>query len=293
MMGYIAALISSLFFSLYVIPRKFSTLSPLIYSLFMSMGFSISAIVLYLFQPLIGFHEPFSLALLLSVGAGVVWAISFVAFISSIDSIGLSRSNQWKNLQGPIGVLLSLVLLGEYTNADPLFALLAALAIFVSALFFTNTSSLISKTNNIRGIYLAMCAALGFGSVAVIQKYVTVQVGVYTQQLVWSISIFISLLLYVLQKGQLNLIIKSRKKDMMLALGSGVLYLIASVFQLFSYYYIPASIGFTIIQLNALWTITIGIVLFKEIDLKQYGGNVFLGVIFTLIGVALLVLAKR
>ena len=173
MFGYISAIISSLFFSLYIIPRKLSKLSPVIFSLFMSAGFSISTIVLYLFQPLIGFHEKLSLVLLWSVGAGIIWATSFVAFVTSIDLIGLSRSNQWKNLQGPFGVLLSLLLLGEWATTNPLYAILAALAIFASALFFTNTSSATTKQINLKGVYLASLAALGFGSVAVIQKYVT------------------------------------------------------------------------------------------------------------------------
>lgn len=293
MLGYIAAIISSIFFSLYIIPRKLSKLSPVIFSLFMSIGFSLSTIVLYLFQPLIGFHEKPSLTLFWSVGAGAIWAISFVAFVTSIDFIGLSRSNQWKNLQGPVGVLLSLLLLGEWVTTNPIYAILAALAIFASALFFTNTSSTITKRVNLKGVYLASLAALGFGSVAVIQKYVTAHVGVYSQQVIWSLSIFISLLTYVILAKKLKEIFKSKQKDIILGLGAGVFYLGASIFQLFSYKYIPASIGFTIIQLNALWTITIGIIVFKEIDLKKYGKQVGLGLLFTLIGVFLLVLARK
>jgi len=293
MLGYITAIISSIFFSLYIIPRKLSKLSPVVFSLFMSVGFSISTIILYLFQPLIGFHENPSLVLLWSVGAGVIWATSFVAFVTSIDFIGLSRSNQWKNLQGPVGVLLSLLLLGEWATTNPIFAILAAFAIFASALFFTNTSSTTSKQVNLKGVYLASLAALGFGSVAVIQKYVTAHVGVYSQQVVWSLSIFSSLLIYILLSQKLKEVFKSRRKDIYLGLGAGVFYLGASIFQLFSYKYIPASIGFTIIQLNALWTITIGILVFKEIDLKKYSKQVGLGLLFTLIGVLLLVLARK
>jgi glucose uptake protein GlcU len=259
----------------------------------MSVGFSISTIILYVCQPFIGFHEKPSLALLWSVGAGVIWASSFVAFVSSIDFIGLSRSNQWKNLQGPVGVLLSLLLLGEWATTNPLFAVLAALVIFASALFFTNTSSVVIKHVNLKGIYLASLAALGFGSVAVIQKYVTAHVGVYTQQVVWSLSIFTSLFVYILSSKRVKEVFKSKKNDVLLGLGAGVFYLGASMFQLFSYNYIPASIGFTIIQLNALWTITIGIVIFKEINLKKYSKQVGFGLLFTLLGVILLVLARK
>lgn len=142
------------------------------------------------------------------------------------------------------------------------------------------------------GVFLASLAALGFGSVAVIQKYVTMHVGVYSQQVVWSLSIFLSLIFYLFSRGRFADIFISKRKDVFLGMGAGVVYLGASMFQLFSYYYIPASIGFTVIQLNALWTITIGIVIFKEIDLKKYQRHVILGLLFTFIGIILLVRAK-
>ena len=292
-MGYLLAIISSLFFSLYVVPRKLSNLSPVLFSFFMSVGFSLSAIILYSFQPALHFHETPSLVLLLSVVAGVIWATAFVAFITSIDLIGLSRSNQWKNLQGPVGVVLSLLILGEVATTNPIFALLAAAAIFLSALFFTTTSSSVEKHLNKKGVYLASLAALGFGSVAVIQKYVTTNVGTYSQLVVWSLSITTSLFVYLLLTKKIRNIKTSSSKDIILGLIAGILYLGASLFQLLSYYFLAASISFTIVQLNTFWTITIGILVFKEINLKKYYKNVALGFLFTLIGIFFLVYARK
>jgi len=292
MLGYVFAFLSSIFFSLYIIPRKLSKLSPVIFSLFMSFGFFGSTVVLYLFQPIIQFHETASPVLLWSIVAGIIWAAAFVLFVSSIDFIGLSRSNQWKNLQGPVGVMLSLFILGETTTINPLYAILAALAIFLSALFFT------TSTNNkekilVKGIFFATLAAFGFGTVAAIQKYVTAHVGVYTQQVVWSASIALSLLFYILICKKFKEIKISAKKEIYLGLVAGVIYLGASFFQLFSYNYLAASIGFTIIQMNAFWTITIGILIFKEIDIKKYYKNIIFGFIFTLVGILFLTFAKR
>lgn len=291
-MGYIFAVVSSVFFSLYVVPRKLSKLSPVTFSFFMALSFSISSIALYLFQPLLKFHETFSPLLWWSVLAGLIWATSFVLFVKSIDLIGLSRSNQWKNLQGPVAAFLSLIILSEYLTTNPLFAILAALAIFLSAIFFTISRDQ-EKTINIRGVYLAMLSALGFGSVAVIQKFVTTNVGVYSQQVIWSLSIFISLLVYVLLKKRLKELLTSSRGEIFLGLAAGLLYLGASLFQLFSYKFLDASISFTIIQMNAFWTIAIGILVFKEINIRKYYKNISLGLIFTLAGIILLVLAKR
>lgn len=291
MLGWIFAIISSLFFSLYVVPRKLSKLTPVIFSFFMSIGFAVSSLLVYLSQPLLKFHETPSLVLWWSVLAGVIWATAFVSFIMSIDAIGLSRSNQWKNLQGPVGVFLSLLILGEYAKTNPFFAMLAAIAIFLSALFFTTASGK-GKGVHVRGIILASISAVGFGSVAVIQKYVTAHVGVYSQQVVWSLSIMGSLFLYILLTQQLKKI-KVLKKEFLLGLSAGVLYLGASFFQLFSFQQLSVSIAFTIIQMNALWTVLIGIFVFKEIDFGKYYKRVSLGLLFTLVGIFFLLFARK
>jgi len=290
--GYLFALISSVFFSLYVVPRKLSKLSPVVFSFFMAVGFSVCSLVLYLFKPLLGFQESFSPILWWSVLAGLIWAGSFVLFVGSIDLIGLSRSNQWKNLQGPVGAVLSLVVLKEFATTNPVFALLAAVAIFLSAIFFT-TSSETAKKINIRGVSLALLSALGFGSVAVIQKYVTSHVGVYLQQVVWSLAIAGSIATYILLRGKISELRRAVKREVWVGLSAGVLYLGASLFQLFSYQHLAASIAFTMIQTSALWTIAIGILVFKEIDLKKHYGKVSLGLILAIIGIILLVFARK
>ena len=292
MIGYLLAIISSIFFSLYVVPRKLSKLSPSVFSFFMSLGFFTGSVVLYYIKPFLKLNEIISPVLWWSVLAGVIWATAFVLFIKSIDAIGLSRSNQWKNLQGPVGVVLSLIILREFSTINPVFAVLAAVAIFLSALFFT-TSSDSSSSSDIKGVYLASLSALGFGSVAVIQKYVTSNVGVYSQQVVWSLSIVGSLFAYILYSKQLKEVKRSKKRDVYLGFGAGILYLGASFFQLFSYQYLAAAISFTIVQMNTFWTIAIGILVFKEIDLKKYYKKVSLGFLFTLVGILFLVFAKR
>ena len=251
MIGYILALVSSIFFGLYVVPRKLSKLEPIHFSLLMSLGFFAGSLVLYLLQPLLQFQETISPALLWSLLAGLIWAMSFLLLIYSIDQIGLSRSNQWKNLQGPVGVILSLVILAEYSTTNAFFAVLAGVAIFVSALFFSATTPETGKANS-RGILLAILAGVGFGIVTVINKYVTDNVGVYLQQVVWSFGIVLALVVYAFFKNNLPTVrTEITSREVALGILAGLLYLGASFFMLQSYKYIDASVGFTIIQLNA------------------------------------------
>lgn len=293
MLGYIYAIISSLFFSFYIIPRKLSKLTPALFSFLMSLGFFLGTIAVYFAFPSLHIGEKVSITLLWSVLAGIIWAISFVSFVKSIDFLGLARSNQWKNLQGPIGVLLALVILGESSQANPLYAIIAAMFVFFSALAFTISNGSDKVIEEKTGVILALLSGVGFGTVAVIQKYVTGVVGVYTQQIVWSGTIFISLLLYLIAQRNIANLKKHSTQDTILAFVGGFVYLGASYFQLFSYKYIAASIGFTVIQMNALWTILIGIFIFREIDLKVHYKRVSLGLLSALLGIILLAFAKR
>jgi glucose uptake protein GlcU len=293
MLGFFLAVISSLFYSLYVVPRKLSKLKPLEFSFLMAIGFFASTTVLYLAQPLLKFDEHMSIVLLWSVLAGVIWATAFVTFVKAIDVIGLSRSNQWKNLQGPVAAVLGLVILSEYKTTQPFFVLLAGLFVFVSALCFTISSSKKEAKANLSGVYLAALAGLGFGTVAVIQKYVTTRTGIYTQQLVWSFSIAGSLAIYTLATKQKLPRLQFSKPDVRLALGAGLLYLGASFFQLQSYKHLPASIAFTIIQLNTVWTIGIGVFYFSEISVNKHYKRLILGLLFAIAGIASLTLARK
>ena len=294
MNGYILAVISSLFFSLYVIPRKLSKLLPLYFSMLMGLGFFVSSVILYALQPILNFHETWSLDLWWSVLAGIVWAAGFVSFVKSIDAVGLARSNQWKNLRGPVAVILSLIILGEHATTNPAFALLAGIAVFLSAVSFTISTSKQERKANLNGIYLATLSGLAFGFVTVINKHVTTEVGVYSQQIVWSLSIFLSIFVYTATQRRLrNGLMAITRKDAVLGLSAGVVYLGASFFMLQSYRYIPAAIGFTIIQLNAIWTIAIGIIVFKELDFRVNYRRIGLGFLFALLGIFLLAFARK
>ncbi|HSA84299.1 MAG TPA: hypothetical protein VLF20_05465 [Patescibacteria group bacterium] len=292
MLGFGFAILSSLFYSLYVIPRKFSKLSPVVFSFFMAIAFAIGSVIIFLCQPLIGFHETVSPILWWAVFAGVMWAAAFVCFIISIDLIGLARSNQWKNLQGPVAVFLSFLFLQEFILVNPFYAIFAAAAIFFSALCFTIVEGT-EKRLVVKGVFLALTSAVGFGAVGVIQKYVTDVSGVYLQQVVWSLSIVLGLGIYLVLRKMIGEVFRSSLRDRVLGLLAGLLYIGASFSQLFSYQHLAASVAFTLIQLSALWTILIGIIYFREIRFTKHWRRILFGFVLTIIGILALVFAKQ
>ncbi len=291
MIGYTLAIISSIFFSLYIIPRKFTKLDPIYFSLLVGIGFFVSSSLLYLGRFFFGFHEAIQPEILWSILGGVLWAVGLVSLVKSIDTLGLTRSNQWKNLQGPIGVILSLVILNEFAHVNPLWAILAGLCVFLAAFFINVSNEQESRSQNLRGVSLALLSALAFGSVTVINKYVVIEVGVYSQQVLWSFSIVATLLLYSLFYKNIREIRTASKKDIVLGFASGLVYLGASFFMLESYKYIPASVGFTLIQLNTIWTFLVGVFFFREIEALRHYKRLIIGLCFSVAGVLLLFLA--
>lgn len=295
MIGYLLAILSSLFFGIYIIPKKIVKLDTKHYLFYMSLGFVAISLIAYLISLLTGNNnEPlFHPVLLLVCLRGLSWFVASNLFLISIDKIGMSRSTQYKNLKGPFGVLLTLIFLSEFKVTNVSLVLLAALLTFLSALLFT-----IKKDENKKidksGIIYACIASLFLSVNALIQKYVTNCGFVYMQQLYQSITILIASYIYVLIKDKTvkKLQIISFKNKILSFLG-GVLYYFATYFNTLSYKTLPASISFTIINMSGLWSVLIGILIFKEIDFKKNYKRIILGIILLILSIFALLFGKN
>lgn len=294
MTGIILALITSVFFALYIVPRKLSTLKPIQFNTLLAMGFAGGSIGLYLVQILLGNNEGlFNKNLLLAGLAGVLWASAIMSLVKSIDLIGLARSNQWKNLQGPIGVLLSLVVLKEAQSVNPWLAMASGLIIFSAAVALNIQPAKRVPKINARGVLLALLAGVLFGTVSMISKFVTDNAGVYSQNVWLSVSILISLLVYQLvTTRKIDTKAFKSKKQVLLGLTSGLLYVCASTFMFLSFQHIEASIAFTIIQMNFIGVVGLGIFVFKEIEVKGNELRIALGLVLATLGVIVLSFAR-
>ena len=222
-----------------------------------------------------------------------MWLLGSAFFLTAIDKIGLSRSNQWKNLQGPIGAILTLTFLSEFMQIKVIYIILAIISILMSAMLFTIRNSK-EKIVDKKGIIYAIVSALFFGTNALIQKYATNNGLIYSQQVYFSGLVFISSIIYLLLTEKNISVLKNiNKKDNILGIIGGCTYFFASLFSTLAYKYIPGSIAFTIVQLNAVWTVLVGIIIFKEIDFKKHWLRIILGILLAIIGVIMLLLAQN
>jgi len=221
-----------------------------------------------------------------------LWGIAFTLLIKAIDEIGVVRSNQWKNLQGPVGVILNLIILGEASLVNPFLAILSSCLIFVSASVFNLKSSFITRTKN-NGVIFAIASGILFGIVSLINNYVIKTAGIYNQELVWALSILGTLIVIALAQKKFTTKNLGTNKEIFSAIASGFLYFGASVFMLLAFQNLESSIAFNIIQLNFLVVIAFGVFWFKEYHLRLHWKILTLGTILATAGIFILSFARR
>ena len=225
---------------------------------------------------------------------GVVWTIASVSILASIDRIGLAKSNQWKSLQGPIGALLMLIFFSEFVTAKAIYIVLAIVFITLAAIMFSTRERDNSSIDKL-GIVYSLVSALFFGISAVLWKFLTNTGTFFAQQIYQSLFVVISAAVYTLYRHRTLKFVEQKqkaKREIVLPLVGGMIFFGNASFNLLANRYIEASIAFMLHQLNAIWLLLFGVFLFREIDFRKYWIRLVIGLVLSIIGVLLLILAK-
>lgn len=294
-LGYTLAIVSSVFHTLYIIPRKLSNQKPQYYTLYMSIGFVISSILICWIYAIKGYQIDLTNPLLIYAAiAGVLSMVASISLVIAIDKIGMSRSNQWKNFQGPIGALLIFFIFGEASTTKIYFLFLAIIAIFSSAMLLTIRNEKEGETFDKKGIVYALISALFYGINALMRKYTSDANLIYEQQLYSAVFMLFTCLIYIVIKDKsMKKVGKLVSKDNSLAILAGIVYYFATYFFITAYKYIQGSIAYTIVQLNTIFTIFFGICVFKELAFKKNWLRITLGVILAIVGLVVLMIAQK
>lgn len=291
MIGYFMAIITSICFSLYVIPKKLVKEKTTYYTMFLTLGFLITSTVFYIIFRLTGIcTEVVSIPIILILLVrGFLWFLSVYVYALAIDKIGVSRAMQYQSLKTPFGVFLTLVLLQEFLLTNVVTVAIAAVITFISALILTIKKSPDKKIDK-KGILFAVFSAVLLATTNLLQKYVTNCGIVYSQHIFTAAASFVSALVYVLIKDKgLKGAISSSKRSILLAALGGIVFYFASFFQALAYKRLPGSIVTIIVQLSAIWSILIGVLIFKEIDFKKHWKRICLGILLTIVSILILV----
>ncbi len=202
-LGYTLAIVSSIFHTLYIIPRKLSSQKPKYYTLYMSIGFVLSSILICCIYEIKGYELDLTNPLLIYAAiAGVLSMVASISLVIAIDKIGMSRSNQWKNFQGPIGALLIFFIFGEASTTKIYFLFFAIIAIFLSAMLLTIKNETEGEAFDKKGIFYALISALFYGVNALMRKYTSDANLIYEQQLYSAVFMLLTCLIYIAIKDK-------------------------------------------------------------------------------------------
>ena len=272
-MGYLYAIIASLFQAFYVVPRKFSKASPDVYTYFAALGFLIFALIKYFIDGGANFIDT---RLIASVGMGICWAVGTVFFMVGIEKIGLAKSRQWSRFSYPITILVAFTFLHEHHSMNMWIFSAVFMAIVVAAWLLTfNTGQGARALKS--GIEYSLASAIFFGIMPSLLK-VASGANANAQQVVISASAVITILLFMLiRRRSLTPLCKIFTPDHLWPIVGGFGYMITSLLAILAYRYMPAVIGSTIIQLVAVWSILIGVFIFGEISWRRHRHRIILG----------------
>lgn len=289
-MGYFLAIMTSIFFSIYVLPKKIVKEKTMYYTVFLILGFFVTSTILYAFFVLSGIcQETVSIPILLILMLrGFFWFLSIYVYALAIEKIGIARAVLYQSLKTPFGVILTLFILGEFLTTNLFLIALATVLTFLSAILLTIKKSTNNKIDKM-GILYAIISAILLATTNLLQKWVTNQGIVYSQHIFTAISSVFFAGLYVLLKDKnFKQLISMTKKSMLFSTLGGCAFYFASFFQALAYKYLPGSIVTIIVQLSAVWSVLIGIVIFKEIDFKRHWKRISLGIFITVLSIIIL-----
>ena len=314
-LGIVFAVLVSILFAVYAVPRKFSKQHVILYTMWMGIAYFVGTVILMAILWGLRVEEPEDLLNpwhLLTVLRGLIWLLGMAAYNLAIDKIGLTRFNQWKNVQGPVGSFLILFVLADVVGIKILWLVLGMMVMFASALMFqitTNTEKenlTESQKNAKEGITLALFSGICFGGTALLNSIVT-RPGIvgdtftYSQLFYHSASLVLfSVIVYAGLGGKFNgsstakqrfkNIFKVDKKTWLPVMAGGM-FLLATLLTIHSYRLIPNPVAWSIMQLNVFWTVFIGLFIFKEIDYKQHWLRLSSGVFMAIVACVLLFFA--
>lgn len=286
--GYLATILSSFFLAIYVIPRKYVEQEPVFsYAFWLVIGYFPCCLITYLLHP----ETLLRPVLWWSIPASVLAGIGFVTAILAVDKSGVIRYGQWKSLQGPISILLGLTLLSEYRQVKSGLLLCAMTFMLLGVFVFSSAHPRLKEINRMEkrlrgsGTFYSIIAISAFALYGVIQKYMTLYAGVYSQQLLIGI---INVLIFTITAIGTHTPLKfSHKSYYYLPILAGLFQFGTNYTRLLGYAALPAVIVFTVIELSSAWSTGIGIIFFRELSFRKEWPKIFLGTICSLSGVYL------
>ncbi|MHB0999975.1 MAG: GRP family sugar transporter [Armatimonadota bacterium] len=299
--GFGLAMLSMVLYSLYMVPRKKSSIPQGSFTFWMGFGILITTFIIGILAEdsipdvTIGQY-------LLIIISGIVWGTGTLAYSSAVKHIGLSRSTPIKNTSAILGTLSGIIIFHEFSfrHYVPMtLVVLGSIAIVVSATILSRIESFDKgdeddgRQNLVFGILASVWAAVAYSAYTVPMK-ITYAEGVTP-----------STFLFYMGQGcfvgmtALSMILKvhmsptqSPWRDRGMAGLSGLMWALGSLCANIAVKYIGVAVTWPLTK-NTVIAVVYGTLVLKEIDTARHKKSLNAGLLLSLAGVLLLAIAMN
>lgn len=306
--GFVLAILGSLSFGAYILPRKLSRLSVIEYQYWLSWIIATICLVVALIagSPLLIRGD----LLWLSFACGPIWTLGSLSYSAAVDNLGVARSTPVKNLAPVFAAFYGIVVFKEYTLQEPValtmaitgVALMGAAAFLIGRVTATKHEKAFAfdvsrmaqerKASFVRGMLYSLSAAIFYGAYSIPLKVVFgAKVTPYTACAWLGLGVLASsLLVYVFASGRLFPRFPGWR-EVKIAQTAGAIWSAGQILGAAAMIYIPMSISWPVSNLSTLVAVAWGVWIFKEVQMEKHLKEVVFGLALYFVGLALLAFA--
>lgn len=300
-------------FGLYAIPRRYANSPSLEFLLTMCITVAICTTAGGVFLP--GWGAISLSQIGLSYLSGLLWCMGTVCYIYSVDCVGVGRATPVKNLTVVLGVVFGIFIFKEFSwqNRLPLVLLAGATALVLLSTILLGRLIPVGELAtpscpinlikpklrkahqySVVGFGFALAAALFYGLFGVPGKLVMQSMdSVWPYFTLMGQGTLLGAIACYFLIGKERSWTKVPRKDHLLAMVSGLLFVVAFASLAIILKLLGMAIAWPVANLNTIVTVVYSSLVLKEISIRQQRTKMFAGLFIGAMGMVLLALAKR
>ena len=305
--GFSIALLSMVFFGLYMVPRKFSRLRDFDFVLSMCVGAVVTTQVARLIAH--GGAPPDAPAdgLWLAFICGPIWALGVLFYTLSVSTMGLALATPIKNTTAVLGTIFGLAIFAEWRETNAVYALVGSCLVVLCAVILARCGRCgesgpvacesrpeVRTVVSALGVLFALLAAVFFAAYTIPMR-LSQQAGLdnYTLMAYMGMGTLVggAGLWGVFSRGRRRWITEPLRDHLYAAL-AGCIWALATLTMSMGIMRIGLAVTWPVVNLNTIITVAVGVLLFKEISFRQCSGTISLAIGCALAGTVLLGLAR-
>ena len=305
--GFTLAIICSISFGAYILPRKLSRLSVLDYQYWVALTIAPAMLLVAIVTGSPLFVGP---PILVGMFCGVLWTFGSLSYSAAVDHIGVTRSTPVKNLAPAFAAIYGISIFHEYGITQPreLLMTVGGVACMIFAAFIIGRAGAheherafaydVTKDPQARkrafylGLVYSMGAAFFYGAYSVPLKWqFKHEISAYTACAWLGIGVLATTAIVYALKSKRVLPSFPGNREVGLCAAGGGIWSSGQIVGALAMLYIPMSISWPVSNLGTLVAIGWGVLIFKEVHIEKHRLEFAASLLIYVAGLVLLALA--